>query len=107
MGKFIMHVVGADGQVELMSDRVIIHRKGFLNMFKYGLKQRKEIPLMSISSLDFQDATFFRPGHIRFDYAGRNQQDESENNVKFQRKSNRDFVTLKEEIFAMMHQGRK
>ena len=34
MGKLITRAEGRDGQIELLSDRVVIHRAGFFNIFK-------------------------------------------------------------------------
>jgi hypothetical protein len=107
MGKTLMEVKGTDGQVELMTDRVIIHRRGFLNMFKYGLNTRREIPISSISSVNFRDATLFKMGEIDFDFAGRSQQNRKQNTVVFQKRHHAEFLALKEKIFEMMIQQQR
>ncbi len=108
MAKLIMRAVGMNGQIELMDDRVVIHRKGILNMFKYGINTRKEIPLSAISTINFRDANIFKFGEIGFAYAGRSQVDNREDNVAFARKKQQEFHMLKEKMFALMQQqGRK
>lgn len=98
-----MYVSGADGQIELLADRVIIHRKGVLNVMKYGLNATREIPLASISGVDYRAPHFFGLGMIDFDHAGHNNVDEQkQNTVKFGKKHARDFLALKEKIFQMM-----
>ena len=104
MGKTLMHVKGNDGQIELMTDRVIIHRRGILNAFKYGFNTHHEIPLVSISSVHFRDATVLRMGEIGFDHAGRSQTNQRQNNVVFGKKRHREFLMLKEKIFELMQQ---
>ena len=103
MVKPIMQVAGADGQVELLPDRIVIHRKGIFTMLKYGMNASREIPLTSITSVNFRNANFFRTGEVDFDYAGRNQGDNKQNVVKFTYKQQDDFIKLKEKIFDMMN----
>lgn len=107
MAKTIMRVAGANGIVELMDDRVVIHRKGLLNAFKYGFNSRREIPLSSITSLNFRDANFFKMGEIDFDFAGRSQIDRQQNNVTFTSKNQAQFLALKDKIFELMQRSRK
>lgn len=106
MAQQIMYAAGQDGQVELLADRVIIHRKGLLNLAKYGPNARREIPLSSISSVNFRDATMFKMGEIDFDYPGRSQTDKQQNTVRFSRKHQEEFTRLKERIFELMAKGR-
>ncbi len=107
MSKRFMYAQGADGQIELLSDRVIIHRKGVFNLMKYGPNARREIPLTSVASVNFRDATLFKMGEIDFDYAGRSQLDRKQNTVAFTRKHQEEFYELKEKIFELMQQARK
>lgn len=103
MPKVLMYVEGIDGQVELMNDRVIVHRKGLLNSMKHGFNARHEIPLASISGVDFQDATLFKQGMIDFDHAGkRSGGEKGRNSVKFNKKHQNDFYHLKEKIFELI-----
>lgn len=103
MGKVLMYVEGIDGQVELMSDRVIVHRKGLLNSLKHGGNARHEIPLASISGVDFQDATMLKQGMIDFDHAGKRSSGvKGRNSVKFGKKQHDQFYRLKEKIFELI-----
>lgn len=107
MAKQIMYVQGGDGQVELLEDRVVIHRKGLMNMLKHGPNSKREIPLVSISSVNFRDAGNFRLGEIDFDYSGRSHADKKQNTVMFAKKHHDNFVKLKEKIFELMYSNRK
>jgi len=102
--KSIMKVVGSDGQIELMSDRVVITRAGIWNIFKYGLNTKKEIPLSAITTVNFRDANALRFGEIDFSYAGRSQFDAKQNMVIFNRKQQQEFLKLKEAIFELMEE---
>lgn len=107
MAKTVMRVKGLDGEVELLTDRVIIHRKGLWNALKYGLSARKEIPLAAVTQINFRDATPLTFGDIDFAYAGRSQIDQKQNTVKFGKRKQMEFLRLKEKIFEMMSQGRR
>lgn len=106
MARMLMEVQGSDGQIELLEDRVIIHRRGLLNAFKHGLNARREMPLSSITSVNFRTASFFKLGEIDFDYAGRSQLNRRQNTVIFTRKHQAEFVALKERIFELMQKNR-
>ena len=54
MSKVLLRVEGMDGQIELLADRVVIHRAGLWNAVKYGLNAKREIPLGAISEVVFQ-----------------------------------------------------
>lgn len=103
----LMYVTGFDGQIELLDDRVIIHRKGILNMLRHGFHVRREIPLSSITSVNFREATPIRMGEIDFDFAGRSQTDKKQNTVMFARRQQKHFFNLKEKLFSMMQQARR
>lgn len=107
MAKLIMQAQGANGTVELMSDRVIILRNGIWNIFKYGLNAKREIPLASISSVNFRNASLLKMGEISFEYAGRSHDDENGNTVMFAKKKQAEFLAVKEKIFEVIGQGRK
>jgi hypothetical protein len=102
MSKKLMYVEGTDGQIELQDDRLVITRKGFLNMMKHGSGSRREIPLSSVSSVNFKDATLFKPGEIDFDFAGRSQMDHNQNMVRFLKKKQPEFYALKEKVFSII-----
>lgn len=107
MAKLIMRVEGTDGQLELMTDRIVIHRQGVFNMLKYGLAAKKEIPLSAISNIGFRDANIFKPGEISFEYAGRSQKDEKGTKVAFMKKKQNEFYQFKEKMFELMNQQRR
>lgn len=96
-----------DGQVELMTDRVVIKREGLWNMFKYGMNAKREIPLGAISEVAFKGATAFRFGEIEFVRSGRSTDEKKKNNtnaVRFNKKSDAQFEKLKEKVFEMVNQ---
>lgn len=97
-----MYLEGTDGQIELMSNRVIIHREGWVNRFKYGLHTTHEIPLKAITSVNFCEASRLKPGAINFDFVGRNPSEFKLNTVQFARKDQDNFCALKDKIFEMI-----
>lgn len=105
MGKTLMYVEGMDGQVELLADRVVIHRKGVFNAFKFGLNARREIPLHAISEIGFKPASAIRFGEIEFVRSGRSGDERSiknSNTVRFPQKKQEKFERLKERIFKIL-----
>jgi hypothetical protein len=107
MGKRIMMVEGMDGQIELLADRVVIHRQGLWNMFKYGMNARREIPLGAISEVSFRDANAIMFGQIDFMRAGgriESKKKGSDTAVKFNRQRQPEFMKLKEQLFEMIDQ---
>lgn len=63
-------VAGLNGQLELYSDKIVIKRNGLLASFVGGPKDGKEIPLTSLISVKFQEATTFADGYIHFRIIG-------------------------------------
>jgi hypothetical protein len=107
MAKILMRVEGMDGQIELMSDRVVIHREGLLNIMKYGMGAKREIPLGAISEIAFKDAGMLTFGQIEFVRSGRSTEEKKRNNasaVKFKRDKQPQFEKLKEKIFELVDQ---
>ena len=107
MAKRIMFVEGFDGQVELMTDRVIIHRPGVWNMFKYGFNAKREIPIMAISEVVVRQPLLLGMGSIEFVRSGRSQSEHTKLNyslVKFKRPKQPEFEMLKEKIFILMNE---
>lgn len=102
MSKIIMSIIGNDGQIELMEDRVVIQRKGLWNIFKHGLNANKEIPLAAITNINFRNAGVLQFGEIDFSYGGRSQSGGKENAVMFNKKQQPDFLALKEKMFELM-----
>ncbi len=107
MAKRVAYIEGFDGQIELMSDRVIIHRQGMWNMFKYGLNARREIPLAAISEIVFRPPLLLGLGRIEFVRSGRSPDEHKKTNysaVKFKKGDLRKFEALKEKIFELMQE---
>lgn len=110
MPKSLLFAKGIDGQVELMTDRVIIHRKGLLNAFTHGLNASHEIPLASLSGVDFRQAHILKQGMIDFDHSGKQHygpKHKSKNAVLFNAKQEPEFRKIKEEIFKIIESNRR
>ena len=108
MAKTLLKVNGMDGQLELTQDRVIITRDGLWAKFSHGFAARKEIPLASISTVQFKDATLLGQGEIDFVYAGFRAGDKpDQNKVKFNKKEHKNFYELKEKIFEILAEAQK
>ncbi|MFW0776603.1 MAG: hypothetical protein ACN2B6_02665 [Rickettsiales bacterium] len=107
MGKILMRADGFDGQVELTKDRVIIHRQGVWNLFKYGLNARREIPLVAISEVVFKPPLMLGLGQIEFVRSGRSPDEQKKTNysaVKFKKANAPQFEALKEKIFELIEE---
>jgi hypothetical protein len=105
MTKRIMAITGLDGQVELLSDRVVIHRNGVWNAMKYGMNATREIPLGAISEIAFKEAGLFGFGYIEFIRSGRSADELRKKNyskVTFKKQQNMQFHKLKEIMFQML-----
>ena len=110
MAKRIMYVEGLDGQVELMSDRVIIHRKGMLNALFFGFNSRREIPLGQVSEVAFREATRIKYVIIEFVRSGRSTDERKGSStciVKFNRAGAAKFEALKEQVFQLIELNSK
>jgi hypothetical protein len=105
MAKTIMRIAGLDGQVELMNDRVVIHRQGIFNALKFGFNSKREIPIGAISEVAFKGATPFRFGEIEFVRSGRSVDERKVSRnatVRFRKLQHRQFEELKEKVFELM-----
>jgi hypothetical protein len=110
MAKTIMKATGVDGVVELMTDRVVIHRPGIFNLFKYGPNAKREIPLGAISEVGFKAPSMLVFGEIDFVRSGRSMEEKTKrasSAVKFGKKSQQEFETIKEKVFQMMEHHAK
>ena len=102
-----MRANGLDGQVALLSDRIVIQRAGLLNAMKYGFNSQREIPLSAISEVMFRAARGISFGSIEFVRSGRSvdEKDKAKHSVvKFNNKSNAEFEKLKEKVFELIEQ---
>jgi len=100
-----MKAEGVDGQIHVLKDRILITRKGIMAMIAHGIKPSKEIPLASVSSVEFQDATRFSAGSLSIYYGGKGASADA--TVKFQHKANERFKQIKEEIFQLINSNNK
>jgi len=110
MTKTLMHIEGMNGQVELLPDRVVIHRKGLWNAFSYGLNAKREIPLGALTEVALKPAGLLVFGEIEFVSGGRMMQARktaNPNAVKFRRDKNAAFEALKEKIFEIINQQQR
>ncbi|MEZ5690327.1 MAG: hypothetical protein R3D71_01515 [Rickettsiales bacterium] len=110
MGNIIMKVEGNDGQIELMSDRVIINRAGVFNIVKFGLNAKREIPVGAISEVAYKKPSLLGMGEIEFVVSGRNNSRDKKqvnhNLVKFGNKKKEEFEALKEKVFDLINEQR-
>lgn len=105
MAKQIMRIVGVDGIIELRDDRVVIQRRGIINMIKYAGHTYREIPLGAISEVSFKPASMVVLGEIEFVRGGRSTEEKMRVNlsaVKFRKKHNKEFEIFKEKVFELM-----
>jgi hypothetical protein len=107
MAKPIMTVVGMDGNIDLLPDRVVISRPGLWNAMKFGLNSQREIPIGAISEVSFKKAGALTFGELEFVRSGRSTDERKKNSqsaVKFKKNKNQEFEMLKEKVFQMMEQ---
>ena len=105
MAKRVMVVEGFDGVVELLSDRVVIHRPGIWNMFKYGFNSKREIPLSALSEVVLKPPLLLGMGSIEFVRMGRSENERLKTNyslVKFKKAKYAHMEVFKEKIFEIM-----
>ena len=108
MAQTIMKVAGTDGQLELMADRIVITRDGLWAKYSHGVGGKKEIPITSISTVEFKDAGLFGKGEIDFVYAGfRAGGKPNQNKVQFTKKEQEKFYAFKEKIFDLIQQAQR
>lgn len=65
-----MEFVGHNGQINLLDDKLIISRKGFVAFLTNGLKGEKTIPFSSITAVQFKAANMWVNGYIQFSVQG-------------------------------------
>jgi len=108
MAKTIMKIEGIDGQLELLSDRLVIHRRGLFNALKYGFNAETEIPLAAISEVIFKAPVWLGMGTIDFIRGGRINRDMkgggSRTAVKFKKAQLQQFHAFKEKVFELTSQ---
>lgn len=110
MNAVIMSVQGiAGGSIDLLSDRIVIKRKGLNALILQGVKGDKEILITQISAIQFKRPSAWTSGYIQFSFLGGQESKagifaatQDENTVMFRRDSEQDFVALKDKITEMM-----
>ncbi len=113
MAKILMKAQGLNGELILMTDRVVINRPGIFNFLRYGPNAKREIPLSAISEVIFTPPTIFTMGEIELVRSGRSSDDKkssnsSANSMRFARRKVKEFEMIKEKIFEIMDQiGRR
>ena len=107
MAKAIMRAEGVDGQIDLLPDRIVIHRQGLYNAIRFGFNATREIPLGAISEVMFRAAGKLSFGKIEFVRSGRSvdeKQKSKHSTVTFGQRHNTQFQALKEKTFELMDQ---
>jgi hypothetical protein len=61
---------GANGQIELRGDRIVIHRRGIEAKLYHAFKGEKSIPVAAISAVQVREPGWVLPGYIQFTIAG-------------------------------------
>ncbi|OUM99340.1 MAG: hypothetical protein BAA04_09765 [Firmicutes bacterium ZCTH02-B6] len=110
-----LHVAkGVTGILEVYSDRVVIKRKGMINLILHGMKGDKEILLESITSIQFKKPGTFTNGYLQFGILGGNegtgglfQATQDENTVVFAAAQQADFEKAKQLIDDLRAQLRR
>ena len=66
-----MKIVGNNGQIEVLADRLVIELcGGFIGFFLLGFKGEKTIPFSSISAIQFREPGMVLLGYIQFNVLG-------------------------------------
>jgi len=65
---------GVDGRIEILEDRIVIKRRGY-PASKHGVREDREIPIASISSIQFKKASMAINGYIQLNFIGNQQED--------------------------------
>lgn len=99
---------GSNGSVELLTDAIVIRRKGLANFLTQGAQGEKRIPLSAITSVQFKAAGFMA-GMIQFSLMGSRDAapgmlaaTKDENAVLFEKRQQPDFERLKAAVEGRM-----
>jgi hypothetical protein len=105
MAKIIKRIAGFDGSIDLMADRIVIHRTGIFSMIKFGFNATREIPLMQISEVHCRPPILLGMGVIDFIRTGRPTQEtnKSDTAVRFKKMQLQEFNAFKEKVFELMN----
>ena len=64
---------GIQDELEVYDSKIVITPKGILGFLNKGMKGSKEIPLSSITAIQFKKASFLTRGYIQFSVIGGNE----------------------------------
>ena len=65
-----MSIAGVNGELYIYEDKVVIERSGVFGFLTSGLAGSKTIPMSSITSVQFKEATSITSGYIQFGVLG-------------------------------------
>lgn len=103
-------VKGYNGQITADDEWISISHKGVLGFVSQGLKGEKRIPVASVISVQFKDATSLVNGYIQFATAGGENSrgimsaTQDENSVMFLKKQQSNFENLRTFVEAKIAQ---
>lgn len=102
-------IQGKNGQIVLQKNRITIKRKGALSVMTQGVKGDKDIPIKSITGIEFKASAGMTDGYIQFAMLGavesrRNAMDlyNDENTVMFNSSQAHQFTILKQYIDSIV-----
>lgn len=100
-----MFADGSNGSVELVGNSIIIRRKGFTNVLTQGVQGNKQVPLKSITAVQFRPAGSMMAGLIQFSIVGGREfrggmleATKDENAVMFTREQEAAFAALRDTV---------
>ena len=100
-----MRAEGSNGSVELLNDRIVIRRKGLLNVLTQGFQGEKSIPYTSITAVQFRPAGSIMAGVIQFTmkggrefYGGMLEATQDENAIMFTRQQEKTFQRVRDHV---------
>lgn len=97
-----MKVQGLDGEIELLKDRIIISRNGWLSAMTGP--NRRELPYSSVLEVHLKDATKLAPGHLEIMRVGiPSTDDNSAFRVKFKKDKQAEFAKIKDKIYEILN----
>lgn len=97
-----MEIRGHNGIIQVLENKIIIKRKGFISFVSQGLKGDKEIYIDKISSIQIKNANWITNGYIQFAFLGGRESKgglldatKDENTVLFTSGQQENFLKLK------------
>lgn len=102
MSEVVLEAVGLNGQISLLTDRVVIKRKGVMGFLSQGLKGDKETPIRNITSVQMKEAGMLTNGYIHESRGGLMDATTDENSVVFNKKQMDQFVAFKQKLDSLM-----